>query len=302
LAPFFGSVEVSMRWEGGGRESENVEDRRGRGPRVALGGGIGALAIVALITLLSGGDLSSVFRQLDTGGGASPGGTVAVSPEEKEQEHTVRLVLGSTEDVWGDVFRGMGKTYERPRLVLFRGSVDSACGQATAAVGPFYCPGDRQVYLDLGFFTELAQRFRSPGDFAQAYVVAHEVGHHVQNLLGISDRVHRLELQSRGEAEKNRYSVRLELQADGLAGVWAHHAQKKGLILDVGDLEEAIRAAQAIGDDSLQKQARGYAVPDSFTHGTSAQRIAWFRRGFDTGDLNEVNTFDEATWSRVNPR
>lgn len=295
-----------MRWEGGGRESSNVEDRRGSGPKMAMGAGLGAVVIAAVVALLNGGDLGSVLGNLlggASGPAAGPGGTVAVSPEEKEQEKVVKLVLGSTEDVWKELFPRLGARYQEPRLVLFRGQVDSACGQASAAVGPFYCPGDQQVYIDLGFFTELAQRFQAPGDFAQAYVVAHEVGHHIQNLLGISDKVHALEQRAgRGSAEANRYSVRLELQADGLAGVWAHHAQKKGMTLEVGDLEEAIRCAQAIGDDALQKQARGHVVPDSFTHGTSAQRMAWFRQGFSTGDVKQVDTFDEALWARVNGR
>jgi uncharacterized protein len=201
----------------------------------------------------------------------------------------VAVVLADTEDVWHEQFRKMDKTYKEPRLVLFSGQVESACGFANAAVGPFYCPGDQMVYLDLTFFDELKNRFRAPGEFAQAYVIAHEVGHHVQKLLGTSDKVH----AQRGlpKAEYNRLSVRLELQADFLAGFWAYHAQKSKQFLQPGDLEEALRAANAIGDDRLQKQARGHVVPDSFTHGTSAQRIRWFRRGFETGDFSKGDTF-----------
>jgi predicted metalloprotease len=299
-----------MRWIGGGRGSVNVQDRRGFGggglglPRGFGGGGplmrggLGTLVVGALVLWLSGANLGSLLGLRD--GGTT--GSVAVTAEEREQEQVVRLVLGSTEEVWGELFRLRGKTYREPTLVLFRDHVASACGTASSAVGPFYCPGDRQIYLDLGFFTELARRHRAPGDFAQAYVVAHEVGHHVQGLLGISDKVRAAQQRARGEAEENRLSVRLELQADCLAGVWAHHAQKKGLELETGDLEEAIRAAEAIGDDALQKRARGHVVPDSFTHGTSAQRIAWFRHGLTTGSIDESDTFDEAIWTRVNSR
>jgi predicted metalloprotease len=300
-----------MRWIGGGRESTNVHDRRGAGGGFGLGrlplggglgrglvmrGGLGSLVVLGLLQWLSGGNLGGL---LGLHGG---GGSVAVTAEEQEQERVVKLVLGSTEEVWGELFRARGKTYREPVLVLFRDHVASACGSASSAVGPFYCPGDRQIYLDLGFFTELARRHRAPGDFAQAYVVAHEVAHHVQNLLGNSDRVRAQQQRARGEAESNRWSVRLELQADCLAGVWAHHAQRKGLELEPGDFEEAIRAAEAIGDDALQRRARGHVVPDSFTHGTSAQRIAWFRHGFTTGSLDQADTFDETIWERVNPR
>jgi predicted metalloprotease len=212
------------------------------------------------------------------------------NPAEEERKDFVSAVLAQTEDVWKDLFRRMNKEYQEPHLVLFPGRVESACGLASAAVGPFYCPGDQKVYLDLSFFQELKDRFRAPGDFAQAYVVAHEVGHHVQNLLGISDKVH--SQQSRlGKAEANELSVRLELQADFLAGVWAHHAEQSRQILEAGDVEGALRAATAIGDDRLQREAQGYVVPDSFTHGTSQQRVRWFRRGLETGDLSQGDTF-----------
>jgi predicted metalloprotease len=211
-------------------------------------------------------------------------------PAQEELKHFVAVVLADTEDVWHEEFRKMGKTYRDPHLVLFSGQVDSACGTADAAVGPFYCPGDEIVYLDLSFFDELKNRFHAPGEFAEAYVIAHEVGHHVQKQLGISDKVH-AERERLSKAEYNRLSVRLELQADFLAGFWAYHAQKAKNILDPGDLEAALTAANAIGDDRLQKQARGYVVPDSFTHGTSAQRIRWFRRGFETGDFSKGDTF-----------
>jgi hypothetical protein len=287
-----------MRWSTGSRESTNVEDRRGSGGRVATMGGAGAV-IALIVYLLGGGGIGGLIG----GGGGGGGASVAVTAEEKEQEQNVKMVLGSTERVWGELFRANGKRYEEPTLVLFKGRVQSACGTASSAVGPFYCPGDKQVYIDLEFFTELERVFRAEGDFAQAYVIAHEIGHHVQKLLGISDDMRRKEALARGEAAKNQLSVRLELQADCLAGIWAHYAVKSGeLTLESGDLEEAIRAAQAIGDDALQKRSQGHVVPDSFTHGSSAQRIAWFRHGFETGDLKAADTFDEAVWNRVNPR
>lgn len=293
-----------MRWQTGGRESKNVEDRRSMAPKV-MAGGIGAVIIAALVTLLSGGDLGSILSQL--GGAAGPGapssGPMEVTAEEQAQADLVKKVLGSTEQVWEALFQQAGKRYPATTLVMFRQGVQTGCGSASSAVGPFYCPGDKKVYIDLAFFTDLDRRFKAPGDFAQAYVVAHEVGHHVQNVLGISDRVRSLETRARDEAEKNAWSVRLELQADFLAGVWAHHAQRmSGLVLEVGDLEEAIRCAQAIGDDALQMQARGQVRPDSFTHGSSAQRIAWFRHGFRSGDMSQGDTLDEDTWNRVNPR
>ena len=266
-----------MRWEGR-RESGNVDDRRrgfGRGG-AALGGG-GAL-IILVIALLSGGDPSALLRQLD------PGSSRAPSAGQDELKRFVAVVLADTEDVWHEQFKKQGRSYREPKLVLFSGRVDTACGFAGSAVGPFYCPPDDHGYIDLEFFEELRARFQAPGDFAQAYVVAHEVGHHVQKLLGISDKVH-AQRRKLPEAEANKLSVRQELQADFLAGVWAHHAQKTKKILEPGDVDEALRAANAIGDDRLQRQAKGTVVPDSFTHGTSAQRMRWFRLGLETGDF-----------------
>ena len=285
-----------MQWRTG-RRSENVEDQRetpgapGRGPRMAVGGGLGVIIIVVVAALFG----VNPMQLLDMAG--NPGAQVGKGPqqvvlthEEKELGDFVAVVLADTEDTWKDLFRKMGKTYTEPHLVLFTGAVQSACGFADAAVGPFYCPGDTKVYIDLSFYDELKSRFQAPGDFAQAYVIAHEIGHHVQNLLGISDRVHALR-QRLNEAEYNKQSVRLELQADFFAGVWAHHAQKMRAILEPGDIEEALGAASAIGDDRIQRQARGYVTPDSFTHGTSAQRIRWFKRGFETGDVKAGDTF-----------
>jgi predicted metalloprotease len=278
-----------MRWEGR-RESENV--RTGGGGRMVVGGGAGLLIVYVLAALL-GVDPTGLFSS-----GGSSGPTTA---EEERLTHFVKVVLADTEDVWHAIFRQSGREYREPQMVLFRGQVASACGRASSAVGPFYCPGDQTVYLDLSFLGELGSRFQAPGDFAQAYVIAHEVGHHVQNLLGTFDRAQKME-KAAGEVERNRISVRVELQADFLAGVWAHHAQKTKQILDPGDLEEALRAASAVGDDRLQQQARGRVVPDSFTHGTSAQRAAWFRLGFETGDLSRGDTFDDRLFASVGTR
>jgi predicted metalloprotease len=276
---------------GGERESSNVEDRRGIGRGgLAIGGGIGTLAI-ALIALLLGVDPSQLLNTAPDQQGPGPGAqTRQAPPQEDEMSQFVRRVLGSTETVWGDIFSRNGETYREPRLVLFTDQVQSACGVAGASVGPFYCPGDERVYIDLSFYDELRSRFRAPGDFAQAYVIAHEVGHHVQKLLGTSDKVSNLQRRA-SEAQANRVSVMLELQADCYAGVWGYYAQRKG-ILDPGDLEEALGAASAIGDDRLQKESQGYAVPDSFTHGTSEQRTRWFKQGFDTGDMRRCDTFN----------
>jgi predicted metalloprotease len=296
------------------RESDNVEDRRGGGfggppgggrgfgggfnPKVA-GGGIGAI-VIALLVVFMGGDPGALLNQLGgTGVAEAPNATRSAVSD--EQRAFVAKVLATTEDVWGKLLPEMGRRYVEPKLVLFTGEVHSACGHQSAAVGPFYCPGDSKVYLDLAFFDELARRFQAPGDFAAAYVIGHEIGHHVQNLLGASARVS----AARGrvsEVEENRQSVRLELQADFYAGVWAHHAQKRFAFLEPGDLEEALRAAFAIGDDALQKKAQGYVVPDSFTHGTSAQRIAWFKHGFRTGDPAQGDTFDDRVFNAVSPR
>ena len=281
-----------MRWEGQ-RESENVEDRRGaKGPGMVLGGGIGTLVLIVL-ALVFGIDpraLLGLAQALPQGGQqapAKPAGEI-----QDEQGRFVKVILASTEDAWGKIFTDEGRRYEDPYLELFTGATQSGCGYANAAVGPFYCPADDKVYLDLSFFQQLEDKLDAPGDFARAYVIAHEVGHHVQDLLGITDQVD----SQRGRIsteEQNALSVRLELQADYLAGVWAHHARKQSPeFVEDGDIDEALQAASAIGDDTLQKESQGYAVPDSFTHGTSEQRVRWFRRGLDAGDLSQGDTFN----------
>lgn len=273
-----------MLWQGR-RQSSNIEDRRGIGG-VGIGGGIGALVIGIIIYLL-GGDPSAVMDQY-------PQSQPMTQEEKLQQDETaqfVGVVLADTEDVWNKLFNQMGRQYVDPTLVMFNQSTQSGCGFASAATGPFYCPADQKVYIDLSFFEELQNRFHAPGNFAQAYVIAHEVGHHVQNLLGITDKVDRL----RGvvsQREMNSYSVKLELQADFLAGVWAHYEQKLKDVLQPGDIEAALNAANAIGDDRLQKEAQGRVVPDSFTHGTSAQRMYWFKKGYQTGDINQGDTFN----------
>ncbi len=268
------------------------------GRRAGIGGGFGLIALV-ILALVFGVDPSVL---LQTGGGMPGGAPSSYAPadaprspaqqsaEEAELAEFVSAVLASTEDTWQAVFAAAGRTYEEPRLVLFSGAVQSACGYADAAVGPFYCPRDQKVYLDLEFFSELQRRFRAPGDFAQAYVIAHEIGHHVQNLLGIAPRVEAARRQA-SPVEANRLSVMMELQADCLAGVWAHQAHATGAILEPGDIEEALNAASAIGDDRLQRQTQGYVVPDAFTHGSAEQRVRWFRRGFDKGDMRACDTF-----------
>ncbi len=281
-----------MRWRAG-RRSQNVEDRRAHGsrPGLRLGGGIGGIVILLLAVFLLGPE--QAMHLLQPGGGAGQpeaGGPQATNPEEDELAEFVKVVLATTEDVWHEQFRALGREYREPKLVLFRGVVQSACGTANSAVGPFYCPGDETLYIDLAFYDELKHRFGAPGDFAQAYVIAHEVGHHVQKLLGATDFVHSKKGQI-SETEYNQYSVRLELQADFYAGVWAHHADRTQRILEEGDIDEALNAASAIGDDQLQKQSQGYVTPDSFTHGTSKQRQSWFRRGFQTGDIRQGDTF-----------
>jgi predicted metalloprotease len=271
------------------RESENVEDQRsGFSPGgVVVGGGLGTVVLL-LLALLFGADPRALLQQVQQQAPATRTGQPANTAND-EMKKFVSVVLADTEDAWSDLFRQRGQQYRDPKLVLFTQQVSSSCGRATAAVGPFYCGGDEKVYIDLSFYQELKNRFGAPGDFAQAYVIAHEVGHHVQHLLGTMDKVN--ELQRRvGEAEANRLSVRLELQADFLAGVWAHYAQQKGIV-EPGDIEEALRAATAIGDDKLQREAQGYVVPDSFTHGTSEQRVRWFRRGLETGDIKQGDTF-----------
>lgn len=275
-----------MEWEGR-PESENVEDRRSLKPvGIALGGG-GTILLV-LLALFLGADPRQVLNQVQQQQGQQA--QAPVDPAHDDARHFVGVVFKDTEDVWEAQFQRLGKTYRKPKLVLFSGRVESACGLASAAVGPFYCPGDQMVYLDLTFFEEMKRRFGAPGDFAQAYVIAHEVGHHVQHLLGYTKQMD----AQRGQVSKSEYnklSVRLELQADFLAGMWAHHAERTKHILQKGDIDEALKAANAIGDDALQKQSRGYVVPDSFTHGTSAQRSRWFKKGFQTGDLRYGDTF-----------
>jgi predicted metalloprotease len=273
------------------RQSDNIEDRRGMsGGRMAIGGGLGSIVLVVLALLL-GADPRKLLEQLPQEAPSS--GTQssrALNPQEEELKKFVAVVLAETEDVWTEVFRQNGRQYRKPTLVLFSGRVDSACGQASAAVGPFYCSGDEKLYIDLSFFSELKTRFGAPGDFAIAYVVAHEVGHHVQKLLGTTDRISAAQRRMR-EAEANQLSVRVELQADYMAGVWAHYAKSRGIV-EPGDVEEALGAASAVGDDRLQKQNQGYMVPDSFTHGTSAQRIRWFQKGLETGDVRQGDTFN----------
>jgi predicted metalloprotease len=281
-----------MRWEHG-RRSDNIEDRRSM--RVGKAGGIGIGAIVlALVVMYFGGDPAVVLQQA---GNMVPEqtqqSTATFSPEEEKLKEFMSVVLADTEDVWGTLFQGSGQAYAQPKLVLFSGAVQSACGFAEAAMGPFYCPADQKLYLDMSFFNDLAQRHDAPGDFAQAYVVAHEVGHHVQTLLGISEQVHAARGRA-SEAESNALQVRMELQADCFSGVWAHHANRQRQILEPGDTEEALAAAAGVGDDRLQKQARGYVVPDSFTHGSSEQRMRWFKRGLQSGDPAQCDTFKAA--------
>ncbi|HSK64894.1 MAG TPA: neutral zinc metallopeptidase [Pyrinomonadaceae bacterium] len=278
-----------MRWRGE-RQSTNIEDRRGlsRG-KIAVGGGLGTIVILVL-ALLFGIDPQQFLEQVPNDPQSQVQTSRARNPEEEELKQFVSVVLAKSEDVWHDVFRRNGRQYREPTLVLFTDQVQSACGMAGAAVGPFYCPADEKLYIDLAFYDALRQRFEAPGDFAQAYVIAHEVGHHVQNLLGISDRVHAMQ-QRLSEGEANQLSVRLELQADFFAGVFARYVQNQG-VLEAGDIEEALQAASAVGDDRIQRRTTGYVVPDSFTHGTSEQRLRWFKKGFDSGDMRQGDTFN----------
>jgi predicted metalloprotease len=279
-----------MRWQGR-RQSKNVEDRRSMsGPALAGGGGILGLILV-LVVIFLGGDPRPLLQEMQNNPPGQQAGPAQVDPAEDQLAQFVSVVLADTEDVWGQLFREMGTEYREPKMVLFRGSVQSACGFQSAATGPFYCPLDEHVYIDLSFCDEMKTKLGAPGDFAQAYVIAHEVGHHVQKLLGISDEVHHLQ-QRTSKEEANELSVRLELQADFFAGVWAHHAEQNWQILEPGDIEEALNAATAIGDDRLQMEARGYIVPESFTHGTSQQRAHWFALGLKTGDMTAGSTFD----------
>jgi hypothetical protein len=281
-----------MRWKTG-RRSSNIEDRRGRraGP-VAFKGGIGTIVLVLAASYFLGiNPLDILMMQTGTGTGTDVGQSGwQPSPEEQQMADFVSVVLADTEDTWTEIFRQSGKTYQEPSLVLYTGAVQSACGTGSAAMGPFYCPGDRKVYIDLSFFDELRRRHGAPGDFAEAYVIAHEVGHHVQNLLGITDRV-QSEQRGLGKAGANALSVKVELQADCFAGVWGNHADRSRHVLEEGDIEEALNAASAIGDDRLQKESSGYVVPENFTHGTSRQRVEWFKRGIEHGDIASCNTF-----------
>jgi predicted metalloprotease len=280
-----------MRWAGR-RESSNVDDRRGlSGGGIAAGGGVLGIIVYVLYSFLSGNPVDPSQIPMN------PQATQrSLSPEEQaaedERAKFVKVVLAETEDVWHQVFTANGQDYKEPTLVLFNGAVQSACGNASSATGPFYCPGDSKLYIDLSFYQELQDRFKAPGDFAMAYVVAHEVGHHIQNLNGTSDKINQLR-QQLDEVEFNKYSVKMELQADFLAGVWAHYEERMKNILDPGDIDEALNAANAIGDDRLQKQANGEVVPDAFTHGTSAQRVYWFKKGYETGDLKQGDTFND---------
>jgi predicted metalloprotease len=314
-----------MKWEGR-RQSSNIEDRRGSGggglgglgdifgggrgsglpfptsraPVRSGGMGLGTIVIIGIVLwAVFGINPLQLLGGMFGGGGTMPGSgssavedtaTPASGPSGDRMRQFVAVVLADTEDVWTDIFKASGETYAQPKMVLFTGQVRSACGAADAAMGPFYCPGDQKVYLDLNFFNELATRFQAAGDFAQAYVIAHEVGHHVQTLLGISTAIMR-ERQGASEEEANALSVRQELQADCFAGVWAAHAQRSKSILEPGDIDEALRAASAVGDDTIQRRSRGYVVPESFTHGTAQQRQRWFRAGFDTGQINSCDTF-----------
>lgn len=273
-----------VRWKGL-PGSTNVEDRRGSGGRIAIGGG--AVVIIMLVTALLGGNPADVLNTIQ-GGGTSNEPYVETA-EEKELSQFVSVVLADTEKVWTEILAGEGQDYLEPTLVLYSGTVESACGVAGSSTGPFYCPADNKLYIDLSFYQDLRDRFQAPGDFAMAYVVAHEVGHHVQTQLGVTDQMQSLRERVSAK-EYNAYSVRFELQADYLAGVWASHAQGRNL-LEEGDLEEALTAANAIGDDRIQRESQGYVVPDSFTHGSSEQRMRWFRKGFDSGDLSNWDTF-----------
>ncbi len=277
-----------MRWKGR-RQSDNVEDVGRGGGRTIVGGGIGVLIIAAIVYFM-GGDPNQILQQAGTGV-QTTNEALEDSPERREAKEFASVVLGDTEDVWNKLFADMGEQYKEPKLTLFTGEVQSACGMAGAATGPFYCSADDKVYIDLSFYDVLKNKLNSPGDFAMAYVIAHEVGHHVQHLMGITDKVHAMR-ERLSEAEYNKLSVKLELQADFFAGVWAHHAQQMKNILEEGDIEEALNAAHEIGDDRLQQRSGGRVVPDAFLHGTSAQRMRWFKKGFQTGDISLGNTFD----------
>lgn len=278
-----------------GRESENVEDQRGAGMGrggMMVGGGMGTIVVLLIVWFL-GGNPQALLQQMNQN--APPGQGAPIDPAQDHLATFVKKVLADTEDVWNDQFKRRGAAYREPKLVLFSGRVESACGLADSAVGPFYCPGDQKVYIDLSFYEDMKRKLGAPGDFAQAYVIAHEIGHHVQNLIGTSEKVHR----QRNSPQYNQQSVRLELQADFYAGVWAHHAQRMRNILEPGDIDEALNAANAIGDDRLQKRSQGYVVPDSFTHGTSAQRVKWFKAGFQSGKMEDGEQLIELPYQRL---
>ncbi len=280
----------------GMRKSDNVEDRRGMsgGGKLAIGGGLGGIIIAILIMFFGGGDSNQILETIQQATAPTGSGEVQpLSEEDKKMGDFVSVVLADIEEVWTDIFEKSGRAYEKPKLVLFFNATESACGYASAATGPFYCPGDERVYLDLNFFDEMQRRLGASGDFALAYVIAHEVGHHVQKQLGIMDQV--MGQQGRlSQVEFNKLMVRMELQADFLAGVWAHYAQRTQGFIESGDIEEGMNAASAVGDDRLQRQSQGRVVPDSFTHGTSEQRVRWFRKGLQTGDVNQGDTFKAA--------
>lgn len=278
-----------MRWKGR-EQSGNIEDRRGMsGKKMVAGGTIGTLIVILIVWLL-GGNPMEVINNLQSAGQAYDSSETTISPAEEELTQFVAVVLKDTEDVWHKLFNNSGKSYREPKLVLYSSAVQSACGFSSSATGPFYCPGDEKVYIDLTFLEDLQQKLDATGDFAMAYIIAHEVGHHVQKLLGITDQMEKLRRRV-SEKEFNSYSVRLELQADFLAGIWAHHAQKMKNILEEGDIEEAVNAAAAVGDDRIQLKSQGYIVPDAFTHGTSQQRKNWFIKGYKTGDPDQGDTF-----------
>lgn len=283
-----------MKWMGR-RESGNIDDERGSGGGGLPGGlltkgGLGTIVVVLIINWITGTNPLTLLTQVDQSSSSNTQTTTVSSPEEDELSHFVKVILASTEDVWHQQMQN----YSEPTLVLFRDQIQSGCGSASSSSGPFYCSEDQRLYIDLSFYQELKDQLNSPGDFAQAYVIAHEVGHHVQHLLGIIDKVHRMQ-SGMSDEEANKLSVRLELQADFLAGVWAHYAQDSNGFIEPGDIEEAINAASNIGDDHLQKQFQGRVVPDSFTHGTSEQRVRWFKKGFETGDTKQGDTFNVAT-------
>jgi predicted metalloprotease len=290
-----------MRWRNP-RRSGNVEDRRGmRVPMKAVGGGIGGLILLIVIVLLGGGDPGMIFNDgINSNTGVnnpgSPsyyeGTTTPISEEERQLADFVSIVLADTEDTWNEIFASASLDYREPTLILFSGAVESGCGLAQSAVGPFYCPLDEKVYIDLSFYKDLRDSFGAPGDFAQAYVIAHEIGHHVQNQLGIMEEAQTAQQQASSQADANRLSVMLELQADCLSGVWAYNADRSRAILEQGDIEEGLNAASSIGDDRLQMESQGQVTPDSFTHGSSAQRVSWFERGLESGDINSCNTFE----------